>query len=276
MEPMSCQSCHHMLEAFEQFKKSCLDALAQIESRLDSDLDNDTKAFASVDKYEVSRNLSAEVEVTENHDSYTGESSENRDQVSYSEEEYLEQEDEKPIEERVRKSPSKKKKLECSLCSATFLRPENLRHHENMHKGIKSVPCRRQDCKKLFFDTGSRARHEQYCQRAYLRICSVCGQTLTADGSYRLHMSKHKGLEFSCDICKKKFAAKPNLIKHAKVHTDERNHECKVCGKKFKSSYANRVHQRIHTQEKPYECNICGEKFTYNCGLKNHLAKGHS
>lgn len=175
-----------------------------------------------------------------------------------------------------KKSHEKKPVFACPQCPKKCSSEKYLTLHINKHNGIRTIPCRREGCSKLFLDATVRNNHEMACGKDVpVTICSVCGATFRWLASLQTHMKIHEEPKFSCDVCDKKFHSNSRLKKHSAVHSDARNYECKVCGKRFKSHEANRVHQRIHTQEKPYVCHICGMAFTYNCLLKTHLEKGH-
>ncbi|XP_065077912.1 zinc finger protein 271-like [Ochlerotatus camptorhynchus] len=163
----------------------------------------------------------------------------------------------------------------CSLCPKKFLRQQELTYHIDMHNGVRTIPCRREGCSKMFYHPNVRLNHEKLCGQEVQEICSICGSIFRSKSALGVHLATHGDPKFMCELCNKGFYSKANLKKHATVHSDERKFQCKVCGKRFKSHEANRVHQRIHTEEKPYVCHICGQRFTYNCLLKTHLEKGH-
>ncbi|XP_065078004.1 zinc finger protein 84-like [Ochlerotatus camptorhynchus] len=165
--------------------------------------------------------------------------------------------------------------LACSLCPKKFLRQQELTYHTDMHNGVRTIPCRREGCSKMFYHPNVRLHHEKRCGKEVLDICSICGSIFRSKSALGVHLATHADPKFRCELCNKSFHSKANLKKHATAHSDERKFQCKVCGKRFKSHEANRVHQRIHTEEKPYVCHICGQQFTYNCLLKTHLEKGH-
>ena len=82
----------------------------------------------------------------------------------------------------------------CPLCPESFNKQETLDQHLNRHKGIKSIPCRKEGCDKMFFDTPGRNVHELYrCGRTDgTHICSICQVGLGTPSALRIHMKSHK------------------------------------------------------------------------------------
>ena len=50
------------------------------------------------------------------------------------------------------------------------------------------------------------------------------------------------------------------------THTEVKNHECDICKKKFTQKGDLVRHFRIHLGEKPYGCAECGKWYTQSSG----------
>ncbi|CAI9742652.1 XP_014783180.1PREDICTED: uncharacterized protein LOC106878473 [Octopus vulgaris] len=75
---------------------------------------------------------------------------------------------------------------------------------------------------------------------------------------------------YECDICKKIFSQKGNLIRHNRIHTGAKPHHCDICGKSFSRYEHVTTHKRIHTGDKPYQCDICGKSFSRHEHVTTH------
>ena len=52
-----------------------------------------------------------------------------------------------------------------------------------------------------------------------------------------------------CDICKKTFSQKNNLVQHFRIHLGEKPYGCANCGKWFTHIAARNQHLRTHHKE---------------------------
>lgn len=81
--------------------------------------------------------------------------------------------------------------------------------------------------------------------------------------------------QFVClwENCGKEFTKKSDLIRHIRIHKNERLYKCDLCEKSFIQNSALTIHTRIHTNERPYTCtrDNCDKAFYDSSGLTRHL-----
>ena len=80
----------------------------------------------------------------------------------------------------------------------------------------------------------------------------------------------HEKKRFKCEFCNKMFGRKSGLIKHVRIHTNEKPFDCNYCQAKFRSKPQLVSHERIHTNERPYECEGCQTRFKSKMVLLRH------
>ena len=73
--------------------------------------------------------------------------------------------------------------------------------------------------------------------------------------------------------CGKRFARSDELIRHVRIHTNEKNFVCTECSKQFKRSDHLKKHIETHQKirEKNLVCTECGKQFLHSDSLNKHI-----
>ncbi|XP_065447360.1 E3 ubiquitin-protein ligase ZFP91 isoform X3 [Chrysemys picta bellii] len=227
-----------------------------------------------------------EYEVTEEHQSPTGISSDEEEEMLISEEEipfkddprdetykpHLERDTPKPRRKAGKGKEEKEKQKEIKV--------EVEVKEESEFRGDEEPPRkrgrRRKDDKSPRLPKRRKKPPIQYVR------CEMegCG-TVLAHPRYLQHHIKYQHLlkkKYVCPhpSCGRLFRLQKQLLRHAKHHTDQRDYICEYCARAFKSSHNLAVHRMIHTGEKPLQCEICGftcrQKASLNWHMKKHDA----
>lgn len=80
--------------------------------------------------------------------------------------------------------------------------------------------------------------------------------------------SKGQRRPHSCNLCKKTFLRKSNLIDHLRLHANLRLYQCEHCDKSFVQAGNFKSHLRIHTKERPFKCTLCPKTYNQSSALK--------
>ncbi|XP_074854224.1 E3 ubiquitin-protein ligase ZFP91 [Carettochelys insculpta] len=227
-----------------------------------------------------------EYEVTEEHQSPTGISTDEEEEMLISEEEipfkddprdetykpHLERDAPKPRRKAGKGKEEKEKQKEIKVEVEVKEESEFREDEEPPRKRGR----RRKDDKSPRLPKRRKKPPIQYVR------CEMegCG-TVLAHPRYLQHHIKYQHLlkkKYVCPhpSCGRLFRLQKQLLRHAKHHTDQRDYICEYCARAFKSSHNLAVHRMIHTGEKPLQCEICGftcrQKASLNWHMKKHDA----
>jgi uncharacterized CHY-type Zn-finger protein len=104
--------------------------------------------------------------------------------------------------------------------------------------------------------------------------CPACSNTFTNRSNLMKHLRIHtQEKPFVCGVCNKAFAYGNSLKEHMNTHERKAAYVCSYCQKTFSNGSNLNRHLRTHTGEKPYECHFCSRRFTQSNNLKAHMRK---
>ncbi|XP_078583342.1 uncharacterized protein LOC144866026 isoform X1 [Branchiostoma floridae x Branchiostoma japonicum] len=174
----------------------------------------------------------------------------------------------------------------CEYCDMKFPSAQTLEKHLKTHlpskdkldlKGNKLFLC---DHCGQFFNNKDFKRHELALSEACPYKCEWknCKSAFKRMFTLRNHIRHvHEKNRFPCPYegCTKTFGVRSVMMKHYKVHTDERSHQCSYCGKMFQRPDHLRVHTRTHTGATPFNCSLCNYGGRQANCLRWHMKTHH-
>ncbi|XP_068202334.1 zinc finger protein Xfin-like [Palaemon carinicauda] len=145
-------------------------------------------------------------------------------------------------------------------------------------------------CEESFTDVDILCDHYTNChtgeQEVYCDICSVgCATDQQLDQHKQLHIIEEEQsiiqttptdeYPFVCNVCGKSFRKQQELIRHRRVHSQDRNYKCELCGAGFPLKSALDKHVLVHTGERPFKCDVCLKSFRQSAALVRHKLWTH-
>lgn len=187
------------------------------------------------------------------------------------------------------------RKYKCEKCDRIFNRPSMLRHHLQLHGGVKPLECRL--CNKQFSHRRSLRKHMSSTihehmlltnnlqkdhaydlKQNFAFVCEYCGIKLPT----RHMLSKHSrlahevGIIWSCPHCEYKTKRNHALKRHMELHLESRNFMCEVCGSSFHTLATLKDHHSfVHSDERNFKCSQCNKSFKNKSSLARH-SRTHS
>ncbi len=105
----------------------------------------------------------------------------------------------------------------CLTCGAGFVVREELKLHENKHRGLSTkIQCPK--CPKTFTKQRNLKRHSSFHTGLFRFLCNVCQKGFNEKATYTHHMRKHNDKLLSCRSCSKSFQSSFAFQQHLKTH----------------------------------------------------------
>lgn len=104
--------------------------------------------------------------------------------------------------------------------------------------------------------------------------CMYCTKEFKKPSDLVRHIRIHtQEKPYKCNHCFRAFAVKSTLTNHVRAtHLGVKLSQCPTCQHRFSTRGALKVHMRIHTGDKPYSCGICHRSFSSSGRCKMHVA----
>ncbi|KAK0066543.1 zinc finger protein 506 [Biomphalaria pfeifferi] len=186
-----------------------------------------------------------------------------------------------------------KKCFLCNMCGVVFRCRSSFNNHMRSHnvEKVRLQQTRAEDDGCIKQD-GIEINHSGY-------DCPYCPDKFATAQALNSHLETHVEVKhrrhvqpYSCDVCKRTFTYRHNLLKHQLAHkapdkyaqfyqkkieahvaSGKPSFSCSVCAKVFIRKETLAKHSKIHSGKKPFKCSICEREFTQNVHLKVHMRK---
>ncbi|XP_059474506.1 zinc finger protein 883-like [Neocloeon triangulifer] len=210
---------------------------------------------------------------------------------------------------------TEKPKHKCGICNKKFIRVSALEQHSKKHSMDKKIKCK--PCNELFSNLSAYENHltleghklameAKNCIQESKFQCAVCTKGFQNKKAVTSHYDRVHNLKaYECCTCNYRTKFKTNLIRHIKLHFNDRSFVCELCGsaffnlsalkdhhtflhsetrnfvcgqclKTFKRASELTRHMTSHSNSRPYSCTFCGKTFKRSSHLKRHREKCHN
>ena len=168
----------------------------------------------------------------------------------------------------------------CSECDFGTFNKNALRAHLATH-AMSRYQCN--FCGEQYFRNNDLVKHLKIHRGEIPYKCDYCGVSFGDESNYKIHLVTHNTkvtlydstVGYACNFCGKPFFTNHGLVRHMKIHSDEKPHKCGQCGKGFVDKANYNRHIVIHSTETPYNCNQCSRSYASLWQLNRHK-KAHT
>lgn len=158
----------------------------------------------------------------------------------------------------------------CDICDKSFRTLNQQSCHKKLHEGRQYV-C--DVCNKRFTTKGGMMTHRaiHFDNKPYL--CDWCGFSTKHQSHLISHRKLHTGEVKRCTFpnCNYTTPKTGHMTQHMNCHLNIRNHICQVCGKAFVVRSKLLRHEKIHLEEKLFKCKSCDYKTSRTDRMKLHI-----
>lgn len=201
------------------------------------------------------------------------------------------------IKRHIKQNHLYTKPHKCDQCAAEFNVLSNLLLHSSLHN---KRPFRCPQCGHIFKRLSSLDGHIRSHFKSEYFVCSHCGEMFHYEICLKEHMLKvhptenyklqeqkaakakarklAKGKKLKCQFCDKEFKKNCLLLRHERIHKNERPYKCEYenCNSAFVQKNSLVIHTLRHSGARPHQCTKCPQSFTQKGNLVVHTLRCHS
>ena len=181
-------------------------------------------------------------------------------------------------------------KFKCSECTCSFKKLGSLNaHYSKVHPKANIVSPIEDWLNDDSADDNIKSEDDDQGDLLSKAISSTISepvktmQVVVADSSKK-HLAKTRVDEnnvkwYICNHCSREFKKPSDLVRHIRIHTQEKPYHCKLCTRAFAVKSTLTTHMKIHNRDKPDRqssaCKKCDKTFSSRAALRAHERLHH-